>query len=301
MRQEAGVLARAVASSVEPYVLSLDIVPLLQQWAKPRGYTLPDDVFFAELRGRTTRELESIFGNVVVISDDEIRPLLSALASDSPLPVISMDYAFCPVGVPLNASRAVMDDMTDAGVTHRGETGDIEAQVQDIARSIQGNVILFDDVIFSGDLLTCTIIPMLHRHGIHVTSVVCGIGIGDGMRRVSECVPYVKCIRAFDDVVDEVCERDFYPGVTRSGRTVLGRENMGMPYVAPFGDPQKWASIPDAHVASFSRFCIKQTVELFAAVETASHKVVRCRDVPHFVFGIPTGDTSYVAELAKYL
>lgn len=286
-------------ATAKPYVVSLDIVPLLTRWALVKKFSMPNPDFFGMLRKNMHAELGTIFPVVEIVEEGDIRSAILRMTSSLGLPVISLDYAYCPIGVPLNVTRAVHTDMTDAGVTHRGKSFSIEKQVRDIASQLQGDVALVDDVIFSGEMTTRDVIPMLRRHGITVRTVVAGVGIRKGVRRIQAEGVDVLCVREYAEVEDEICERDFYPGSPLCGRTVLGTENVGMPYIRPFGNAQDWASIPGTHVDSFSRFCLGQSIELFTEIENISGKTVRMRDLDRGIYSLPTGDQRFVDELSK--
>src|SRR3989344_2709934 len=283
----------------EPYVVSCDISTLLRRWSLQKRFCVPEQGYFREMRAALARELEAIFPSVEIIDESDLRAPLSAIIGRLRVPVISLDQAYAPFGHSLQVSRSVREDMTSAGLTGREGAGSIEEQVRTIAQSVQGDVALVDDVIFSGDMIVENIIPILRQHGISVRTVVAGVGIGSGVERVRDEVPEVLCVRIYPRVVDEICERDFYPGVPLSGRTVLGSEHIGMPYVLPFGNPVDWASIPRHAVVEFSRFCIKEKERLFSEIEHCSGRPVHCFELNRGVFGLAAGHERFVDELAR--
>ena len=89
----------------------------------------------------------------------------------------------------------------------------------------------------------------------------------------------MNCAHTYNQVVDEVCERDFYLGIPYSGRSLMGGENFGLSYILPFGNPEAWASIPNEYQKFFSIFCINQTIKLFEEIENSSNKIVDCSDI----------------------
>jgi hypothetical protein len=111
----------------------------------------------------------------------------------------------------------------------------------------------------------------------------------------------VRSVHYFDSVVDEVCERDFYPGVLLSGRTLYGSENVGLPYLLPFGDPVNWASIPEEKKYAFSEFCLNQTIKIFEEIELSSGRPVLCRDLERNIFSIPADGIRFVDALKQKL
>jgi hypothetical protein len=146
-------------------------------------------------------------------------------------------------------------------------------------------VVIVDDVIFTGALLE-RIIDLLSRINVCVPLVCAGVGIAEGINRIGT-KREIRCVRIYKEVVDEVCERDFWPGVPFSGRLLAGGRNVGVPYILPFGRPFEWASIPLRRERSFSLFCLRQTAELFGEVERVSDRVVFCRDLGREVIGLP--------------
>ena len=192
----------------EPYVVSCDISTLLRRWSLQKRFCVPEQGYFREMRAALARELEAIFPSVEIIDESDLRAPLSAIIGRLRVPVISLDQAYAPFGHSLQVSRSVREDMTSAGLTGREGAGSIEEQVRTIAQSVQGDVALVDDVIFSGDMIVENIIPILRQHGISVRTVVAGVGIGSGVERVRDEVPEVLCVRIYPRVVDEICERE---------------------------------------------------------------------------------------------
>ena len=109
----------------------------------------------------------------------------------------------------------------------------------------------------------------------------------------------VHCIEEFDGVSDQVCERDFYPGVPYSGREHFTYDNASFPYVLPFGKPQKWASIPEKEANQFSCICLDNTVALFEEIEKMNDMTICCQSVPRPVFDSPKDGTSFVSFLKQ--
>jgi hypothetical protein len=108
-------------------------------------------------------------------------------------------------------------------------------------------------------------------------------------------------VEEFDDLIDQVCERDFYAGVPYSGREHAGADNVGFPYFLPFGKPKDWASVPDKHQKIFSRMCIRTSIDLFEELERLNNVEFKCKDLPRFVVGIPKDDSRFVDHLKQAL
>jgi len=132
--------------------------------------------------------------------------------------------------------------------------------------------------------------------------VVAGVTIGEGAKRLKkETKAELWTVIYYDEVIDEICERDFYPGVPLSGRTVKGQLNVGAPYLLPFGKPTHWASIPKEWEKEFSRFCLQQTIKLWEEIEEISGKVVRNCDLDRLPVGFNWDKTRFVENLRHLL
>lgn len=285
-----------VAAAAKPYVVSLDLAPLLARWALTRGFKLPDKTLFDELRRDLELDLVSIFKDVRMLRENELRLPLLRSARECGLPVINLDEAYCMEGYRIGMTRAVDEHNNDVGVLPRWGYPSLEQQVSNIGSTMQGDVSLVDDVVYSGKFLSIDLIPMLRASGLNVRFVIAAVGVKEGVDRIGELCE-MKCVHYFGDVEDEICERDFYPGVPLSGRTVDGFCNTGKPYLYPFGDASKWASIPTRQVISFSAACIERTKHLFGEIERATGRSVRCCDLPRNTWSLPIGNERFVDVL----
>jgi hypothetical protein len=131
--------------------------------------------------------------------------------------------------------------------------------------------------------------------------VLAGISIGMGESLLSGMGVDVAAVYSIPEVMDEICQRDFLPGVPRCGRTLAGNLNIGMPYILPFGNPGKWASIPEIHQEKFSSRCLELAIQLFEGIEKASGRPVLCSDLDRSVFSLPQNDTRFVDCLHRLL
>jgi len=269
-----------------PYVVSADIGSLLGAWASDAGFVMPPEDFFCEIREEADSFMRNIFDQYELVAETELATGLQELATASGLPVISLDRAYFQSKWTLEIARQVDRDGQDRGVVSRPGTGSLIGQIRRLRADGLKEVALLDDVIFSGELLE-RIISVLQAHDIRVFHVVSGIGINAGLSRVRTKVNNVSCVRVYDDVIDEVCERDFYPGVPYSGRLLSGGRNVGVPYLLPFGNPQKWASVPSESAVAFSRFFISQSLSIFLEIEQVSGRYVLCSDLSRKIVGMP--------------
>ncbi len=262
---------------VKPYVVSADIKILLTDWAKRTGYTLPDDEFFRSLRTSFAEYMKRIFPNFELISEGELTDGMKHLVAKSGISPLSLDRVYYRGQNVLDITRLVDEENNDKGLGKRPGAPRLLKQFRRLKELGVKEIVLIDDVIYTGGL-TERVIEILNKTGIEVPVVVAGIAVLEGEERLKNKGISVKSVRSYKEVIDQVCERDFYPGVPFCGRTLLekGGENVGVPYMLPFGNPGKWASIPEKDQFSFSNFCFEQTEILFREIGKASGKPVRC-------------------------
>jgi hypothetical protein len=264
--------------SRKPYVISEDIHILLSEWAKKRGFTIPPAKFFKQLRQEMQEYFEKIFGvgNVDMVSASELKNGMLSLIKRSGLPAISMDRVYIRTTPDIQVTRMVDKNLIDQGIGPRYGTLPIDKQLSMIR---EREIALVDDVLFSGKVMV-KIIKALEKRGVKVPIVIAGIAVGEGVQRIQKQTDsQILSVRYYKEVIDEICERDFYPGVPLSGRSLLGKANIGYPYIYPFGKVCAWASIPEKYAKEFSCFCLYQSIYLWSAIEAVSAKPVRCRDL----------------------
>ncbi|KKU41650.1 MAG: hypothetical protein UX57_C0002G0019 [Candidatus Uhrbacteria bacterium GW2011_GWE2_46_68] len=279
-----------------PYVISEDVALLLGAWAPTRGFQVPSQIFFEGWREEFVFFMQRMFPDVISVSEKEMTQGLSNLLEHIDLPVLSLDGVYVQADLSLELARQINGEKKEVGIGHRPGTPLLLHQVRKIQESGVREVALVDDVIFSGALIE-RVHHLLDRLGIRVGVVCAGVGMGEGVRRLLSHGYDVRCVRKFESVIDEVCERDFVPGVPQSGRAILGNDRVGAPYLLPFGDPIGWASIPPEHAKFFSAFCFARAIVLFEEIEHLSGQPVRCCDLSRFPIGLPQDNTRFVDSL----
>ncbi len=283
-----------------PYVVSADIHLLLKRWAKQNDFILPPDIFFVNLREDFIKYMKNIFINFDFISEEEILAGLKKMVCQNDLPVISLDDTYFQSKIKFELARLVDENGNNKGLGHRANTNTLLKQIKELKALNIKRVAIVDDVIFSGHLME-RVINILSKINIQVEFIYAGIGISEGIRRISSDKCLISCVRTYDNVIDEICERDFYPGVPLSGRLLATGNNIGLPYILPFGDPVTWASIPCEKALNFSKFCLQQTILLFEEIETHSYKNIYCSDLPRKIIGLQQPDVRYTALLREIL
>jgi hypothetical protein len=283
-----------------PYVVSADIKILLSQWAEPRGFNIPSEKYFNDMRLDFSVFMRRIFPGFELVSEGELVGGINALVDKSGLYPISLDKVYYPTENRLDIARQVDKEGNDIGLGRRANSEYLLRQFREVKQLEVQEVSLVDDVIFSGDFIA-RVGKVLNQMGTKVKNVYAGIGIKEGIDLLQNQGYEVECVRVFDSVIDEICERDFYPGVPLSGRLVDSVNNVGAPYILPFGNPGKWATIPNEAQKSLSRFCIEQTTELFDAIEQVSGREVMCSDLDRKVLGIPSDSERFINVLSKII
>lgn len=270
----------------KPYIVSADIYLLLSKWAVRKNFTLPSKEFFLKLREEFSMHMFKLFPDFEFISEDEIFKYMLQITSGSNLPVVSLDPVYFQGDHSLELTRNVKLDGTDQGLRHRFGSDPLLKQLSLLKDTGVKEICLVDDVIFSG-VLTERVIRSLSHLGISVPLVCAGIGIQEGIDRITTSSRSIYCLKTYVDVMDEVCERDFYLGVPYSGRSLCNSQNIGLPYILPYGKPDKWASIPVVSQKPFSEFCINQTITLFEEIEKSSKRIIDCSEIERKVFDQP--------------
>lgn len=283
-----------------PYIVSADISLLLQDWAVQNGFTTPSIDFFNRLRETFSAQMRQIFPCFELVSEEEILQGIANLVSESGLPLISLDGVYCKSELSFEITRSVNEKGESCGWVNRYGTPSISQQLETLRSSGVKEAVLVDDVVFSGNMIA-RVTDLLSNIGIEIPLVCAGIGIGTGINRINSTKQAVRCVRAFSQVIDEVCERDFYPGTPLSGRLLVNSKNIGVPYILPFGNPKSWASIPHRNTAPFSKFCLKQTIMLFEEIERCSDREILCQDLGRRVADLPANNIRYTDALRKIM
>ncbi|MBI5530307.1 MAG: hypothetical protein HY918_02295 [Candidatus Doudnabacteria bacterium] len=285
----------------KPFVLSEDVEVLMGGWSMQRGFKLPPPAFYGDLLNAMNKLLENFFGTVVIAEEKIISGQINSWVQSCGLPAISMDGVYFKSPLTIQVTRSVDAKGKDVGLLPRYGALPLPEQVRQISESGIKEAVLVDDVVFSGEQ-AIFIIQKLLSAGVRVRKVLTGVSVGAGQKMLEEFKVENLAVYQVPEVIDEVCQRDFLPGVPRSGRTVVNAGNMGMPYILPFGNPHKWASIPIASQYKFSKECIAITMTLFEAVEKASGgKTVLCSDLGRMVFSLPHDKTRFVDALRRLL
>jgi hypothetical protein len=290
-----------------PYVVSSDVAGLMERWTSHNGLQLPKNGFFKHLTNDLHETLKGYFSEgVEIVDEQELRSGLLDKVAHSYNPVISLDRAYLNEQTPnitgfIDLTRGIDENLKGIGLRERPGTASKDIQLERLRTSEITPITLVDDVIFSGEGVV-EIAKDLTSVNIRVDKVIAGIGIVKGIELIQDQGIEVDTVRTYDAVIDEVCARDFYPGVPLSGRSVYteGGNNYSAPYISPFGNPEAWANIPEEHVENFSQIGIAHAVAIWEAVEHASDRKIPAEQTPRWVRGLED-DQSIVYALRRHL
>ena len=146
----------------------------------------------------------------------------------------------------------------------------------------QKEIILADDVVFSGSVLR-SIIQLFKENNIEVIGISTAIARKDSYDYFNSNLKLgINCGYLMEkEVIDQICERDFYFGIAGSGISVnTGTQIVKAPYFLPFGNPVDRASIPKEYATYFSNSCINRSILLWQEIEKLSKKEILIKDLP---------------------
>ncbi len=308
------------------YIISEDLSILLKDWSK-RAFGREFDLDYAGILEKLAKAIRT--GNafdVVTISENAISEGIRSLLKEGSRPIVSVDPVYVPSGDQvhmLHVTRCVKcigRDFEESGelFSRHGHPA-IEVQIQRLAQYLRANatqiaeVDLADDVVFSGGVIK-KVIGELAKKNIRVRRVVCGIAVVASKDPFQIChdlgTELCAAIRfprnPNEVVVDEICERDFFVFAPMCGRTLFGAENnIGVPYLKPFGETGKWASFDqDENDDAVSQRLLRLNVEILEQMELQLGRSIRFQDLdrqPHGVRNPEIASEELLLHLRSFL
>ena len=130
-------------------------------------------------------------------------------------------------------------------------------------------IILADDVVFSGSVLK-NIINRFNNLGIETIEIIASICSNDAYNFFNNNLKYGIRVNYLmsDDVIDQICERDFYFGIAGSGIMIKNNERLlKAPYFKPYGNPNERASIPLEYEKFCSYGCLERSAYLWEEID----------------------------------
>ena len=215
------------------------------------------------------------------------------------IPIISLDKIFIkPDEKDIFFLDCTRINGTNKLISRRKET--IEKQILRISKELNNNeIILADDVVYSGNVLKI-IINMLNKQNIKVVRVIASISSNESYYYFNNNLKYgiESNYIMSDEVIDQICERDFYFGIAGSG--IMIDTNNGLykaPYFKPYGNPNKRASIPKEYEICFSKNCLERSTYLWEEIDKMKEKSTKISELPEKI--INTNENEEVVKTLK--
>lgn len=271
-----------------PFVLSEDIYPLMNMWARYQNRKIPPLDYFKDNTKQIVQNLRTIFPRVTWVETDALVDHFKTTIAPNDC-VVSLDRAYAPLlpNKPIyyrDMCRALDKDQNPLRFVRPESLPEDRVQVP-----TDRPFTLVDDVIFDGNTLAQQIMQF---DTPRVQKIVTGITTEKGKNYIEQKfgIP-VQSAYVFSSLIDEVCERDFIPGTPLCGKPVYYSAEtpffMGSrPYIAPFGDTEKWASIPPQASAAFSENCMALACDLWDRIDAMNNITLRNKDLPRPVYGV---------------
>lgn len=261
---------------------------------KEKGIIIPskDEIDF--LRENFKKDVHRIFeGQVVIIEEEEMQSYMyEALNTNDDIAIVSLDRIYLDEDANIEKDIYFIDCTrinNSKELVPRRENNKISVnkQIEIISKKLkeknQTKVVLFDDVVFSGNVLK-NIINQFKRNNINVQGIRACISTEEAYKYFNENIDKgLKCGCLLGaDVIDQICERDFYLGIAQSGISVVGEEGIiyKAPYFKPFGNPVVRASIPEKYETVFSNGCLLRSLYLWKKIEENTGKPIYMGDLP---------------------
>lgn len=207
------------------------------------------------------------------------------------IPIVSLDSIYLDTNdkdiIFLDCTR--LDGSKD--LVSRIDPNDKESvsnQIKSISECLKKNgttsIVLADDVVFSGSVLR-SVGSLFKKNEVNVVGIRACVSTDSAYEEFSKLPLGIKCGYLMGrDVIDQICERDFYFGVAQSGISV---NNNGIiykaPYFKPYGDPVERASIPEEDSDVFSKNCIIRSLALWDRIERLTGREILIRDLPEVI------------------
>ncbi len=194
--------------------------------------------------------LRNLGKDTVWVQSSTIQNGINTAIDNTRLPVVSLDDRYVTsADAYIGISRGIDEQLNDTGYVPRFGYASLEKQLGMIS-SLGSEIVVADDVLFSGEMITW-LANALEPRGVKIGGLVCGIAILEGIEKLEAKKIDVEASQTFDEVEDEICERDFavVPG---SGRRIESIKANALYFDPTNGKPAQWASIPSDKVEDFA-------------------------------------------------
>ena len=256
------------------------------------GLSIPSEEQIETVRKNFEKDVNRIFNEeVTIFSEDEMEDLLyNSIDESEEFSIVSLDKIYFNKkrsnDFYLDCTRLEGSSKLVARNNPDSSNG-VEKQIKRISKKVKARgkneIIIVDDVVFSGNVLR-TLIEIFMENGVKVSGVRSAISTEESYnyfnRHLSKGLR-CGCILG-KDVIDQVCERDFYFGIAQSGISIKDDSGkiMKSPYFKPFGNPIQRASIPKEAEKFFSNGCIMRSMYIWKCIEENSKNKIFIKDLP---------------------
>lgn len=272
------------------------------------GLIIPEKDFINDLRDDFKKSaIKAYEQEVNIVNEEEMEYYMNKFIDiyKGYLPIVSMDeiYVDCDnkYVFSLDCTRMTGQKQLISRFNPLDKNG-VFKQVEKLAKIFKrcdvNEIILADDVVFSGSVIK-QISDLFREEDVNVVGVVTAISTEDAYIKYNKEMKYgLKCGYLMkEDVLDEICERDFYFGIAQSGMSKLVDGKVyKAPYFLPFGDPVARASVEENKAEYLSKSCINRSFRLWKKIQNDSNKVVLMKDLPEPILG-----TNAEEEVVKVL
>lgn len=263
-----------------------------------------------ELRLDFKQDTNNIFAsNVEIITEDEMETSITRSTNSfiNKLPIVTLDAIYL---TPNNESIYFLDCTRldkENNLVSRSDMNNpysVKIQIKKLATlfKLQGEteIVIADDVIYSGSVIQ-KVINLFNQEGIKVKAVISAITTKSAQKNILNNlnIPILSEIILEDTVIDQICERDFYFGITGSGIATRTEDNTikKAPYFIPFGDPITRASIPESEAISFSNNCILRSLRLWKSIQEITPNFRLIKNLPEQIMNTnPTDEITYTLK-----
>lgn len=176
----------------------------------------------------------------------------------------------------------------------------IDTEINKLVDCLSGKkIVLADDVVFSGKVLK-KIIELFRQKNIEVVKIISSIATIKSYEYFKNNIKYGIEVNylLLDDVIDQICERDFYFGIAGSGIMIKTKNGLyKSPYFKPYGNPIERASIPKKYEIVFSRGCIERSIQLWKEMDSFKKEQTKIKELPEKI--INTNSEEIVVKVLK--
>lgn len=257
--------------------------------------SIPDSLsaLIDELRKDFKNDVSTIFnGNYKIINEEEMQSSIELSTNQflNKIPIVTLDSIYLK---PNNESIYFLDctrvDKENSIVARNNmnDPNSVKIQIEKLSKLFilqnQKEIIIADDVIYSGSVIQ-TVINLFQQNGIKVKAIVSAINTKQAQKTILNTfnIPILSKIVLEDTIIDQICERDFYFGITGSGIATRTKDNTikKAPYFYPYGDPIARASIPESEAINFSKNCIIRSIKLWEGIMYLTSNYQLIKDLP---------------------